>query len=114
MTIRHPLRDRHNKRKRADTARLAAQLAPLEEQDSDAARLQGANGDSRNKNGGKLIRENGALIVDMENLNLPSQLTETGGGRFWDIEPVVLVIVGLMLAFIAFVAWQISLMPPAG
>jgi hypothetical protein len=30
---------------------------------------------------------------------------------FLGIEPVVLVIVGVMLAFIAFIAWQISQMP---
>ena len=30
---------------------------------------------------------------------------------FLGMEPVVLVILGVMLAFIAFIAWQISLMP---
>ena len=111
MTIRHPLRDRHKKRNKGDTAQLAAQLAPLEEQDTHAARLQGANGRNKGQNGGRLIQEHGALIIDTDHLNLPKELTESGESRFWDIEPVVLVIVGVMLVFIAFIAWQISLMP---
>jgi hypothetical protein len=113
MTIRHLLRDRHKKRKKGDTAQLAAQLAPLEEQDARAAALQGASGRSGGaaQNGGRLIREHGALIVDTDNLNLPRELTEADKGRLWDIEPVVVVIVVGMLIFIAFIAWQISLMP---
>jgi len=111
MTIRHPLRDRHKKRKKGETAQLAAQLAPLEEQDTRAAERQGANGGGRSQNGGRLIQEHGALIIDTEGVNLPKELTESGGGRAWDIEPVVFVIIGAMLLFIAFIAWQISLMP---
>jgi hypothetical protein len=114
MTIRHPLRDRHKKRNKGDTAQLAAQLAPLEEQDTRAAQRQGANGRSSSgatQNGSRLIREHGALIVDTEHMNLPKEFTESGAGRFWDIEPVVIVIVVGMLIFIAFIAWQISLMP---
>jgi len=109
MTLRHPLRDRHKKRKKGDTAQLAAQLAPLEEQDKRAAQRQGGNG--AGKNGSTLIQEQGALIVDTAHLNLPTEFTESRAGRFWDIEPVVIVIVGAMLIFIAFIAWQISLMP---
>jgi hypothetical protein len=112
MTIRHPLRDRHKKRKKGDTAQLAAQLAPLEEQDTHAAALQGANGRvGTSQNGGRLIREHGALIVDTDHLNLPKELTEADKGKLWDIEPVVIVIVVGMLIFIAFIAWRISLMP---
>lgn len=111
MTIRHPLRDRRKKRNKGDTAQLAAQLAPLEEQDSRAARRQGVNGRNKGQNGGRLIQETGALIVDTDHLNLPAELTESGTRRFWDIEPVVIVIVGAMLLFVAFIAWQISLMP---
>ncbi|HZH89355.1 MAG TPA: hypothetical protein VEX70_01920 [Pyrinomonadaceae bacterium] len=115
MTIRHPLRDRHKKRQKADTAQLAAQLAPLEEQDKHAAARQSGNGRSgAAQNGGRLIQEHGALIVDTDNLHLPVELTEAGKGRIWEIESVVLVIVGAMLAFIAFIAWQISRMPTVG
>ncbi|HZG52376.1 MAG TPA: hypothetical protein VEZ40_09580 [Pyrinomonadaceae bacterium] len=107
MTLGYPLRDRHKKRKKGETAQLAAQLAPLEEQDTRAARRQGAG-----QNGGRLIQEHGALIVDTDGLNLPRELTESGdAGALWKIEPVVLVIVGAMLVFVAFIAWKISEMP---
>jgi hypothetical protein len=107
MTLRHPL---HRKRKKGDTAQLAAQLAPLEEQNAHAARKQGGNGAGHN---GHLIQEHGALIVDTENLHVLKGMGEGGDAgkrHFLGIEPVVLVILVIMLAFIAFVAWQISLM----
>lgn len=110
MTFRHPLR---KKRKKGDTAQLAAQLAPLEEQDAHAARKQGANGHGAGQNGG-LIQEHGALIVDTEHLNVLKGMGEGGDAgekHFLGIEPVVLVIFCVMLAFIAFIAWQISQMP---
>ena len=74
MKIRNPFHG-NKKRKKSDTASLAAKLAPLEEQDAHAARQQGANGHGNGKGG--LIQDHGALI------------------------------------FIAFIAWRISLMPPA-
>ena len=110
MTFRHPLR---RKRKRGDTAQLAAQLAPLEEQNAHAARKQGVNGHGAGQNGG-LIQEHGALIVDTDHLNVLKGLGEesqTGKGHFLGIEPVVLVILCVMLAFIVFIAWKISEMP---
>jgi hypothetical protein len=110
MTFRHPL---HRKRKKGDTAQLAAQLAPLEEQDAHAARKQGANGHNSNRNG-RLIQEHGALIVDTENLHVLKGLGEdsgTGQRRFFGIEPIVLVILCVILAFIAFIAWKVSQMP---
>jgi hypothetical protein len=111
MTLRHPLRDHHKKKKKRETAKLAAQLAPLEEQDKQAARRQqGANGHGTAQNGGRLIQEHGALIVDTEHLNLPSELTEAGGGAL-RIEPIILVLVGASLIFIAFIALLISRMP---
>jgi len=104
----------HKKNKKGDTARLAAQLAPLEEQNARAAQRQGANGHVAN-NGG-LIQEHGALIVDSDHLNVPKGLDgKSGDGtkNFLGIEPVVLVILIAALAFTAFIAWQISLMPRA-
>ena len=108
MTRRNPL---HRKRKKGDTAQLAAQLAPLEEQDVQAARKQGANGHGAGQNGG-LIQEHGALIVDTENLNVLKGLGEGGDkeqGHFLGIEPIVLVILCVLLIFIALIAWQVSL-----
>jgi hypothetical protein len=110
MNFRHPL---HRKRKKGDTAQLAAQLAPLEELDARAAQKQGANGHGSGQNGG-LIQEHGALIVDTENLHVLKGIGEGGDeekGHFLGIEPIVLVIVGFMLAFIIFIGWQISQMP---
>lgn len=110
MTLRNRL---HRKRKKGDTAQLAAQLAPLEEQNVHAARKQGANGHGSGQNGG-LIQEHGALIVDTDNLNVLKGIGEesdAGQGHFLGIEPVVLVILCVMLAFIAFIAWKISEMP---
>jgi hypothetical protein len=111
MTLRHPL---HRRRKKGDTAQLAAQLAPLEEQDAHAARRQGAKGNGSGQPNGGLIQEHGALIVDTDNMNVLRGMGEGGGKgkeHFLGIEPVVLVIVCIMLAFIAFIAWQISQMP---
>lgn len=112
MTFRNPL---HRKRKKGDTAQLAAQLAPLEEQNAHAARKQGANGHAGVPHNGGLIQEHGALIIDTEHLNVMKGLGEEsdiGNGHFLGIEPIVLIIVCLVLTFIAFIAWQISQMPP--
>jgi hypothetical protein len=98
------------KRKKGDTVQLAAQLAPLEEQKRPNATEQG---DSRH---GALqagaTQESGAIVVGNETVHLHEDLME-GRARsgFLGMEPVVLAILALMLTFIAFIAWQISLMP---
>ncbi len=97
-------------RKKGDTAQLAAQLAPLEEQNKQAAQKQGVA--SQGSGDVATSRETGAIVVDNSNLILPKDISGgSAGRRFLGIEPVVLVIVILMLGFIAFIAWQISLMP---
>jgi hypothetical protein len=87
-----------------DTKELAAQLAPLEE--------QGGGGDE----GGGARNNGGSIVVDTGTLKLPRGLTAEQGKekRLLGFEPVVLFIVVLSLAFIAFIAWQISRMSPAG
>jgi hypothetical protein len=98
---------RRKKRRKRDTDQLAAQLAPLEEQDKPAAEHQ--IGIALNN---ASDRQFGAIIVDNENLNVPPDIMETPEERhFLGMEPVVLVVLILMLGFIAFVTWQISLMP---
>ncbi|HJR09252.1 MAG TPA: hypothetical protein VJ842_18480 [Pyrinomonadaceae bacterium] len=110
MKSKFPHRIRYKgKGKKGDTAQLAAQLAPLEEQDIRVAQQQGGNG-SAAKNGG-LIQDHGALIVDTEHLNIAKGIGEDEDKHFLGIEPVVLVILIAMLAFTAFIAWQISEMP---
>ena len=49
-----------------------------------------------------------------DNANLPAKLVEDEreGADIFRLDPIVVAILVLMLAFIAFVAWQITLMPP--
>lgn len=95
------------KRKKGDTAELAARLAPLEELDKSSAAKQLPSSPPLGAD-----PHYGAIVVDTDSLNLPKDMMEgSGGGTILGMEPVVLVILGVMLAFIAFIAWQISLMP---
>ena len=104
------LHSRRKKRRKGDTDQLAAQLAPLEEQDKPAAEHQ--IGSHLDGVGSSADRHFGAIIVDNENLNVPTDIMDTQEKKqFLGIEPVVLVVLILMLSFIAFIAWQISLMP---
>ncbi len=97
------------KRKKGDTAELAAQLAPLEEQDRQAAEQQGAV--VRTNNNGQPQREPGAIVVDTDHLVFPRDVVEGQEKGLPKLEPVVVVIVFLMLAFIALIAWEVSKMP---
>ena len=98
---------RRKKRRKGDTDQLSAQLAPLEEQNKPAAEHQ--TGTPLNSGSD---RHFGAIIVDNDNLNVPKDILEAQEERrFLGMEPVVLVVLILMLSFIAFIAWQISLMP---
>lgn len=98
------------KRKKGDTAQLAAQLAPLEEVDKNEAERQlGANAPSADAH---TQAHYGAIVVDNEGLHVPQDIMEGGNEKtYLGMEPVVLVIVAVMLAFIAFIAWQITLLP---
>jgi hypothetical protein len=50
--------------------------------------------------------------VDKTDSLVPKDMMEGGDEKgFLGMEPVVLVILGIMLTFIAFIAWQISQMP---
>ena len=98
------------KRKKGDTAELAAQLAPLEELDKSSAAKQ--LGTSSHIDDPQLDPHYGAIVVDNTDLHVPKDIMEGGNEKtFLGMEPVVLVILGVMLIFIAFIAWQISLMP---
>lgn len=101
---------RRRKRRKGDTDQLAAQLAPLEEQDKPAAEHQlGSQLDAARSHAD---RHFGSIIVDNEDLKVPTDIMETQEKKgFLGIEPVVLVVLILMLSFIAFITWQISLMP---
>ena len=102
--IRHLFKHRV-RRKKGDTARLAARLAPLEEQGSPqttAIEERAAPG---------IDQEPGTIVVDRNNLQVPREMMEGGEKTLLGMEPVVLVILAFMLCFIAFIAWQISQMP---
>lgn len=83
---------------------LAAQLAPLEEQTAQRGKQAGAN-----NNGG-------AIVVDASAVKLPEGLAEEKKERLiLGFEPLVLVILAVAVAFIIFIAWQVSQMPmPTG
>lgn len=53
------------------------------------------------------------IRVDNTSVPMPEQLNEDEreGGSIFHLEPVVIFILAGMIAFIAFVAWQITLMP---
>lgn len=111
MDIRKRLRIlAKGKRKKGDTAQLAAQLAPLEELDSRSAATQLGSGPHL---GNSLADPHyGAIVVDNDSLHVPKDIMEGGEEKtVLGMEPVVLVILCFMLLFIAFIAWQISLMP---
>ena len=107
MDMKLPLTGR--KRKKGDTARLAALLAPLEELHKDAAIAQQPSASSAVPTAAAVFEE---IIVDSADLQMPVDIMEGSNGKtFLGMEPVVLVILGVMLLFIAFITWQISLMP---
>ncbi len=81
----------------SDLDELAKQLAPPEEQD------QTTQDDARG----------GAIVVDTGRLRLPEGLSERQTWRtpLLGLEPVVVVLLTVVLAFIAFITWQIAHMP---
>lgn len=92
-------------RKKGDTAQLAAQLAPLEELNKAKEQGDGVTSFSASV----AHQEVGAIIVEADRSGNESD--EQRKNKALGLEPVVVVILGLMLGFIAFIAWQISQMP---
>jgi hypothetical protein len=85
-----------------DHGEEAARLAPLEETE--------AFKDSPQSDG---KRNADTIRVDSSNVPMPEHLIEDEreGASIFKLEPVVLFLLFVMLAFIAFVAWQITFMP---
>jgi hypothetical protein len=81
----------------------AGRLAPLEE--TEAFR------DSQQKDSARAPDD--TIRVDSRSVQMPDSFAEDEreGASIFRVEPVALFILLVMLAFIAFVAWQISLMP---
>jgi hypothetical protein len=91
---------------------VAERLAPLEETD--------AFGDSQQKDASARTPDD-TIRVDSASVQMPEGFAEDEreGASIFRLEPVALFILLAVLAFIVFVAWQISLMPtkqdpPAG
>lgn len=95
------------RRRSTDTRELAERLAPLEELDPAESKKPAARGG----NSQVVAQEEGAIIVGRNKPALPDDVIE-GSDRngIFGLEPVVIVIVGLLLAFIVFIAWQVSKM----
>jgi hypothetical protein len=113
MDMKKPASRRHSRkhrRKKGDTDQLAAQLAPLEEQDKRAAEQQ--IGSALEPTNGQHKQDYGAIVIDNQNLNVPKDIIEGEEEKqILGIEPVVAVVLIIVLSFIAFIAWQIWLMP---
>ena len=84
---------------------LSARLAPLEETEEfkRSEQREGRNGDD-------------TIRVDSTSVHTPEQLIaeERDAAETFRPHPVVVVILLITLAFIAFIAWQITLMPRKG
>lgn len=101
---------RAGKRTKGETAKLAAQLAPLEEHHESATKRQGPQAAVASNGGAS--QEVGAIVIDNSPTLLSAEIAEGRSSKaFLGMEPVVLVILIGMLFFIAFIAWQISLLP---
>lgn len=85
--------------KSEETARLASNLAPLEEQ-------EGRDG----KGGAK--HPNGAIVLDTGELKLPKDLIEEDKrGEAYGLDRAVLILLVIVLSFIAFIAYLIYIEP---
>ena len=87
-----------------DAEDVAGRLAPLEETD--------AFKDSQQKDASAHTPDD-TIRVDSASVQMPDGFVEDEreGASIFRLEPVALFILLAMLAFIVFVAWQISLMP---
>ncbi len=87
-----------------DHAEIADRLKPLEETEEFA--------ESPQKDGPAAPDD--TIRVDSKTVPMPEHLVdeEREGASIFRLEPVVLFVLLFMLAFIAFIAWQVTLLPP--
>ena len=96
------------RRPSGDTRELAERLAPLEELAPKDSRKPATRVD----NSHVVAQEEGAIVVGRNKPTLPEDVIDQSNHKgVLGLEPVVIVIVGLLLAFIVFIAWQVSQMP---
>lgn len=106
MTKRNGRHRHYSGGKRRGTAELSARLAPPEESSAHAAKPEShaaINGDY----------PDGTIKIDSTSVKSPGKsLTgEDPAASIFHLEPVIIAILILTLAFIAFITWQITLMP---
>ena len=109
MAIRRRRHKHGREGRKKHTDELSAMLAPLEELMPEAVPPpppgQSVNGDYHDA----------TIRVDSSSIKTPEKLLHEDepreGLRIFYLEPLVLVILSILLAFVAFVAWQITLMP---
>jgi len=87
-----------------DHAGMAERLTPLEETEEFKESLQGE---------GAPGAADDTIRVDNKTVPMPEHLLddEREGASIFRVEPIVFFILLGMLAFIAFIAWQVTLMP---
>ena len=103
-------RTRHllgRRREKTPTQELAARLAPPEETEAAERLHQAVPGEGRGADD--------TIRVSTSDVKLADKFSEEDrrGARIFYLEPVVVFILVLLLAFVAFIAWQVSQMPPA-
>lgn len=96
------------RRQSGDTRELAERLAPLEELLPPESRKPATPVDDAHV----VDQEQGAIVVGRNKPTLPEDMVGRSDNHgVFGLEPVVIVIVGMLLAFIVFIAWLISRMP---
>ena len=105
-------RHKHGKGgRRKHVNELSALLAPPEEQTAAKAK-EAAPG---NDGGQSDHAADDTIVVDSKNIKLPEKFIEEedrDATAIFKLEPVVVFILVAFLSFVAFVAWQITKMPP--
>jgi hypothetical protein len=93
----------HKHGRDSEKGQEAARLTPLEETEEfkDSPQSDGPHG------------TDDTIRVDSKSVPLPEHLIDEDreGASIFRLEPVVFFLLVVMLAFIAFIAWQITLMP---
>ena len=93
----------HKHGRDSERGQEAARLTPLEETEA-FRKSQQADGEHA---------PDDTIHVDSSSVRVPENLVDEDreGANIFRLEPVVLFILVAMLAFIAFIAWQVTLMP---
>ncbi len=102
MAIRRRRHKHGPEGRKQHTDQLSAQLAPLEELKPELAEAIPSNNGEYS---------DATIRVDSKSVLTPSNYLDEQAQSIFRLEPVVVVILIGMLAFIAFIAWQITEMP---